>query len=418
MLAPLDGIVVLDLSKVLAGPLCTQNLGDMGADVIKIEAVGSGDETRHWPPYQQGMGTVFRSVNRNKRSIAVDLKKEEARQIIDRLASRSDVVIESFAPGVAARLGVDYESIRKANPNVIYCSISGYGQSGPLSNLPGYDLILQAFSGILQMTGEEGGGPIRSPMSPIDQMTGMNALSGILAALLRRERAGVGAYIEVSLFESSLALLHFVLQGYWATGRLPGKTGSGHPSLVPYQVFRAADKDILIGVPNDNLWRKFCTACGLPELASDERFMSNSSRVQNADELIAILSDLIGTRTSASWFETLTVAGIPCAPINTVAEFLAHPHTAVRGIVRAYPTGARSEPWNTVMQPILFDGEEREMRLPPPELGAHTEELLKECGFSAAEIEALCRAGAVRSQSHLDSNQISRAQTASLPRSE
>ena len=398
MLPPLDGIVVLDFSKVLAGPLCTQNLGDMGANVIKVEAIGSGDETRHWPPFQGGMGTVFRSVNRNKRSIAIDLKKKESQAIIGRLVSRADVVLESFAPGVAVRLGVDYDAIRQINPKVVYCSISGYGQTGPLSKLPGYDLILQAFSGMLQMTGEEGGGPVRTPMSPIDQMTGMNALSGILAALLRRERLGDGGYLEVSLFESSLALLHFVIQGYWATGEVPGKTGCGHPSLVPYQVFKAADKDILIGVPNDNLWRKFCAASGISELVADPRFASNSNRVQNADELIALLSDLIGRRSCADWFELLTAAGIPCAPINTIADLVEHPHAAARRIIKSYdlPEAAR---WNTVLQPIVFDGNDREMRLPPPMLGAHTVSVLKECGFDEEEIATFMAAGVISSPS-------------------
>lgn len=392
---PLDGLVVVDFSKVLAGPLCTQNLADMGADVIKVESIGTGDETRLWPPYQDGMGTVFRSVNRNKRSIAVNLKAPESRLIVERLVSRADVAIESFAPGVAARLGVDYETVRKVNPGVVYCSISGYGQSGPLSGLPGYDLILQAFSGLLAMTGEEGGGPVRSPMSPIDQMTGMNALSGILAALLHRERKGPGAYLEVSLFETSLSLLHFVLQDYWATGELPGKTGCGHPSLVPYQVFKAADKDILIGVPNDHLWRKFCAAAGVPELAFDPRYATNGRRVENADELLAALADLIATRDCETWFGHLTEAGIPCAPINTVAELVAHPHTKARGIIKTYDLPAGGGSWNSIMQPIVFDGRNRNMRLPPPKLGADTISVLKECGFDDEQVAAFVSADIV-----------------------
>lgn len=385
---PLAGYKVLDLTKVLAGPLCTQYLGDMGAEVVKVEPPGTGDETRKWPPFRDGTGGVFLSVNRNKRSIAVDLKTPEGLGIVHRLAAWADVAIESFAPGVAAKLGVDYPSLRQKNERLVYCSISGYGQFGPLTKSPGYDLILQAFSGLLSITGEEGRGPIRSPMSPIDQMTGMNALSGILAALLRRERTQKGGYLEVSLFETSLALLAYMLENYWASGKLPGKSGCGHPSLCPYQVFQASDREILIGVPNDNLWRRFCAAAGVPEFGTDPRFASNAARVDNSTETIALVQRVIATRTSAEWFARLSEAGIPCAPLNTLQDLLDHPHTKARGIIAEY-MHPRFGASRTVLQPVVFDGAQRDIGEGPPALGAHTADVLAELGYAPSQIDDL-----------------------------
>jgi formyl-CoA transferase len=263
---------VLDLSKVLAGPLCAQYLGDLGADIIKVETVGQGDETRGWPPFPApGLGTVFLSANRNKRSIAVDMKTEKGREIVHALARSADVAIESFGTGVAERLGIDAATLRSLNDRLIHCSISGFGRSGPLKNSPGYDVILQAFCGIMSMTGDEDGGYIRSPISPIDQMTGVHAFSGILASLYAREKTGKGAAIQVSLFETALGLLGYNLQTYWERGVQPPKCGSSHESLCPYQAFEAADGPIMIGVANDNLWRKFCAVAGLGAIADDPK---------------------------------------------------------------------------------------------------------------------------------------------------
>lgn len=380
---PLAGTKVLDLSKVLAGPLCTQYLGDMGADVIKVEAEGVGDETRRWPPYKVETGAVFLSVNRNKRSIVLDLKSERGREVVHRLAVWADVAVESFAPGVAARLGVDHVTLRRLNPRLVCCSISGYGQSGPLSVAPGYDLVLQAFSGLLTITGEEGGGPVRSPMSPIDQATGMNALSGILAALLRRGRTDEGGYVEVSLFESSVALMGYVLQNYWESGKLPGKSGCGHPSLCPYDVFQASDRAILIGVPNDNLWRRFCAAIGEPGLGTDPRFAGNAARVANAEETIALVQSFIARHDCDHWLTAFAAAGIPSAPLNSLQDLLDHPHTKARGIVAEYDHPELG-PTRTVLQPVTFDHMPRRMRGPVPMYGQHTDEILAELGLSGA----------------------------------
>lgn len=391
---PLSGLRVLDLTKVLAGPLCTQHLADFGADVVKVEAPGVGDETRRWPPFHEDDGAVFISVNRGKRSIALDLKSPEGIAIVHRLTKQSDIAIESFAPGVAKKLGVDFDTLKQINPRLIYCSISGYGQTGPLASQPGYDLVLQAFSGLLAMTGEEGGAPVRSPMSPIDQATGMNALAGILAAVVKRERTGEGSYLEVSLFESAFGLLGYILQSYWASGVAPGKSGSGHPSLCPYQIFAAADGDILIGVPNDNLWRRFCRATGIDAFADDPRFATNAARVTHAEETIAIVQDLVKRRSRAEWLVLLSEAGIPAAPLNSLPDLIAHPHTVARGIVASYDDPHRGAS-HAVVQPIRFAGQDRRIGSPPPLLGEHSVQILSELGLSIEEIDRLTTTGVV-----------------------
>ncbi|MDO9713722.1 CaiB/BaiF CoA transferase family protein [Paracraurococcus lichenis] len=397
-MTPLKGIRVLDFSKVLAGPLCGQWLGDLGADVVKIEPPGSGDDTRGWPPFRTGgevrVGAVFLSANRNKRSLALDLKTEAGQAAARRMAAEADVVIESYATGVAERLGIGAERLCAANPRLIHCSIPGFGRSGPLAQGLGYDVILQAFSGIMAMTGERGGGPIRSPFSPIDQGTGMHAFSGILAALLERGRTGRGCRLEVSLFETAAALLGYSLQIYWEKGTLPEKSGSGHESLCPYQAFEASDGPVLIGIASDNLWRRFAAGIGRPKLAEDPRFRTNADRVRHFAETVALVQDIAATRTVAEWVEFCGRIGIPCASINTLAELLAHPHTAARGVVLDYEHPALG-PLKTLAQPIQFDGRPRGVASPPPLLGEHSEEVLAAYGFGPEEIAALRVAGAI-----------------------
>ncbi|MCO6416002.1 CoA transferase [Siccirubricoccus sp. KC 17139] len=397
-MTPLKGIRVLDFSKVLAGPLCGQWLGDLGADVVKIEPPGSGDDTRGWPPFRTGgdqrVGAVFLSANRNKRSLTLDLKTEAGQAAARRMAAEADVVIESYATGVAERLGIGAERLCAANPRLIYCSISGFGRTGPLSHGLGYDVILQAFSGIMAMTGERGGGPIRSPFSPIDQSTGMNAFSGILAALLERGRTDRGCRLEVSLFETAAALLGYSLQIYWQKGVLPEKSGSGHESLCPYQAFEASDGPVLIGIASDNLWRRFAAGIGRPELAEDPRFRTNADRVHHFAETVALVQDITVTRAVTEWVEFCGRVGIPCAAINTLAEMLAHPHTAARGIVLDYEHPALG-PLKTMAQPIQFNGRPRKVASPPPLLGEHSAEVLAGYGFTPDEISALRAAGAI-----------------------
>src|SRR6201982_2139870 len=319
MARPLDGIKALDLSKVLAGPLCGQYLGDLGAEIIKVEAVGQGDETRGWPPFPApGLGTVFLSANRHKRRIAVVMKTEKGRGRVHEMARSADVAIESFGTGVAERLAIDSDSLRALNDRLIHCSISGFGRTGPLKNSPGYDVILQAFSGIMSMTGDEGGGYVRSPISPIDQLTGVHAFSGILAGLLEREKSGKGASIQVSLFDTALALLGYNLQTFWERGVQPAKCGSSHESLCTYQAFEAADGAIMIGVANDNPWRKFCAVAGLNAIVDDPKFRTNANRVTHRAETLDHVQSAIATRTVGQWNAALTEVGIPCSPINTL----------------------------------------------------------------------------------------------------
>ena len=393
-MTPLRGIRVLDLTKVLAGPLCTQSLGDMGADVLKIEPCLIGDDTRRWPPFRGETGAIFLSCNRNKRSLALDLKTPEGHAIVHRLAAQADVLVESYGTGVAERLGIDAPTLRALNPRLIYCSISGFGRSGPLAQAPGYDVILQAFSGIMGMSGEPGGNPMRSPFSPIDQTTGLHAYSGILAALLNRAQTGEGSRLEVSLYETAMAFLGYNFQVYWEKGVLPEKCGSGHESLCPYQAFEASDKHVLIGVANDNLWRKFCAAVGRAEMADDPRFRTNPDRVNHRAETVAFVQDLVRQRRCDEWVELLTGLGVPCAPINSLQDVLDHPHTAARGIVLDYQHPALGS-LRTIAQPVAFLGAARGVTLPPPMLGQHSRAVLQELGYAESEITRLAEAGII-----------------------
>ena len=382
---------MLDLSKVLAGPLCAQYLGDLGADIIKVETVGSGDETRGWPPFPApGLGTVFLSANRNKRSIAVDLKTAKGREIVHALAKSADIAIESFSTGVAERLGIDAATLRPLNARLIHCSISGFGRSGPLKNSPGYDVILQAFCGIMSMTGDEDGGYIRSPISPIDQMTGVHAFSGILSLLYAREKTGQGGTIQVSLFETALGLLGYNLQTYWERGVQPPKCGSSHESLCPYQAFEAADGPIMIGVANDNLWRKFCGVTGLSALADDPKFRTNADRVSHRNEVLRHVKAALAANSVKHWNDALTAVGVPCSPINTLAQLLDHPHTAASGMIVEYDH-AHAGRLKAVGHPVLINGEPRQAGLPPPVAGQHTDDVLSELGWSRDRIDDLRR---------------------------
>jgi crotonobetainyl-CoA:carnitine CoA-transferase CaiB-like acyl-CoA transferase len=393
--APLMGIRVVDFSKILAGPLCTQYLGDLGADVIKIEPCAAGDDTRGWPPFaggDGGDGGVFLSCNGNKRSIALDLKHEQGRKIATRLIAKADVLVESYRKGAMTRLGLGYEAVRTLNPRIVYASITGFGSTGPLSNLPGYDLMVQAFSGIMSITGERGGGPVRSAFSPIDQTTGIWTALGIVAALRERDRTNDGRYIEASLFETALAFLGYTAQNFWVSGRVPERVGSGHESLCPYQAFLAADGHILIAVGNDKLWVRFCDAVNLQEFANNPKFAKNADRVAHFDETVALVASSIRRHSIAHWVKVLNVAGVPNSPINTIDKVLDMEHTHARGMVFDYVDPHRG-PQKGVSMPISFDGQSRPARRAPPKLGESTRAILSELGYTESEIDGLLELG-------------------------
>ncbi|MES2536931.1 MAG: CaiB/BaiF CoA-transferase family protein [Pseudomonadota bacterium] len=397
--SPLAGLKVLDLSKVLAGPLCGQYLGDMGADVIKVETLGAGDETRQWPPFRQAegsdpTGSVFLSANRNKRSIAVDLRSEAGRNIVYRLAEKADIVIESFGPGASTRLGVDAATLQALNPRLIFCNISGFGNVGPMRKGKGYDVILQAFTGMLSITGERNGPPVRSPFSPVDQATGLHALIGILAAVVARATTGKGTVVEASLFDTATAFLGYFLQSFWERGTEPEKPGSGHESLCPYEAFDTGDKPLILGVANDTLWRTFCDVTGLQDIVDDPRFATNAARVERRDETVAIVRKVMATRKRDDWIEAFSKVGIPCSPLHTLGELSDHPHTHESGMIFNYEHPQYGTT-RAVAQPLRFDGQRAGMHQPPPAHGAHGREILREAGFDDAQIDDMAKLGAI-----------------------
>ncbi len=377
---PLAGIRVLDFSKVLAGPLCTQYLADLGAEIIKVEPPG-GDDTRKWPPFEGSDGTVFLTVNRNKRSLALDLKTPDGLAICQRLAADADVVIESYGPGVATRLGVGEAQLRALNPRLIYCSISGYGTRGPLQSHKGFDVIAQAFTGMLSITGEPDGAPVRSPFSPVDQGTGLHAVIGILGALLQRAQTGQGVRLDASLFDTAVGFLGYFLQSFWQRGTEPLRAGSGHESLCPYQVFETLDQPFILGVANDTLWVSFCAVVGVPELAADPRFVTTAMRVQHRAETVATVAAILGERTRDEWLTLLEAQSIPCAPVHTLGELDQHPHTAASDMILKYQNRA-GRALKAVATPLRINGERPVLRTPPPRLGEHSRAILRELGYA------------------------------------
>jgi crotonobetainyl-CoA:carnitine CoA-transferase CaiB-like acyl-CoA transferase len=389
---PLAGVRVLDFSKILAGPLCTQYLADLGADVIKVESP-KGDDTRYWPPFENGIGTIFLAVNRNKRSITLDLRTKKGLDAAYRLAKSADLAVESFGPGVADRLGIGWEALKAVNPRLVYASISGYGTRGPMKEGKGYDLIAQAFTGMLSLTGEPGGQPARSPFSPVDQATGLHAVIGLMGGLMQRDRTGRGVKIETSLFDSAVGFLGYFLQSYWQRGTEPTRLGSGHESLCPYQAFDTADAPIILGIANDALWQIFCEIAGEPALAAEERFKLGSGRVDHREEVITRVSAILKMRTREEWLTALAARSIPCAPVHTLGELSDHAQTEESGMI------LHEGDFKTVGSPLRAAGERPALRTLPPQLGEHTNEILTELGFQQDDIEHLAASTAAAMRS-------------------
>jgi crotonobetainyl-CoA:carnitine CoA-transferase CaiB-like acyl-CoA transferase len=369
----LNGLRVLDFSRVLSGPLCTMVLGDLGADVVKVEQPGQGDETRGWgPPFVGGDAAYFLSINRNKRSVALDLSTDEGGRTARALARRADVVVENFRPGLMRRFGLDYETLRPDNPRLVYCSIAAFREEGEPSR-PGYDIIMQAVSGLMSITGPRDGEPVKVGVALLDVVAGLYAAVGILAALQARHTTGEGSRLSISLFDAAVAGMVNQAANYLLGGLVPAPMGTEHPNIVPYQMFHASDRPFILAAANDRLFQRTCEVIGRPELARRPRYATNGERVRHREDLIPELASAFRERPAGDWLEALEAAGVPCAPVRKMDEVFASPEGAaavedvddpVRGALRL------------VASPILLEGEASATRRPPPGLGEHTEEIL------------------------------------------
>lgn len=386
---PLEGISVLDLTRNVAGPYATMILAELGADVVKVEHPGTGDDTRQWgPPFWGGDGPLFVALNRNKRSLTLDLRETDARTVLDRLVESADVVLESFRPGALERLGYGYPWAAAGNPRVIYCSITPYGEHGPLRDRSGYDPLMQAYAGIMSMTGEPDGVPVRAGVSIVDMGTGMWAALAVVVALLQRRETGRGQRIITSLYETALAWMCYHLTTYWASGTPPARHGSGTATIAPYEMFATQDGHLMIAAANDGLFVRLCEALGNPGWVGDERFRHNPDRVRNREALHAAIEAVTRTRPTDRLAELLTSRGVPVSPIRSVEQVAADPQAVALGIYQTIPhpliPGFRS-----VGLPLLMDGERPPLHRRPPRPGEHNEEILRALAFSPEEIARL-----------------------------
>ena len=394
-MAPLDGIRVIDLSRVVSGPLCTMNLADMGADVIKIEEPGRGDESRAFgPPFLGGESPYYLSVNRNKRSCTVNLKRDAGKAILWRLLDTADVVVQNFRPGAMARLGLDYDAVAARHPRLIYCSISGFGDSGPDAVRPGYDLVVQGESGLMDLTGEADGPPTRIGTSIADLTAGVMAAQGITLALYARQTTGRGQHVKIAMLDAVASLLTYNAGNYFATGESPTRRGNDHPSVVPYQTLRAKDGWMNLAVANDSLWVRYCDAIERPDLRDDPRFATAPERVNHRATLVPIIVALPAARTVQQWVDLLGAAGVPCGRIRNVAEVCTNPQLTERGKVvdRPHPTAGIV---TMIGLPIELSDTPGRIRTAPPLLGEHTDDVLRDAGYTDDEIHTLRKDGAI-----------------------
>lgn len=402
----LSHIRVLDLSRVLAGPWCAQNLADLGAHVIKVERPGAGDDTRHWgPPFAKdpnGQDTTesayYISINRNKKSITLDISTPEGQAIVHDLVKTSDVVIENYKVGQLAKYGLDYPSLCAIKPNLIYCSITGFGQTGPYQHRPGYDFILQGMGGFMSITGEAdhlpGGGPQKAGVAIVDLFTGMYASSAILAAVIHRDRSGEGQYIDMALLDTQVAMLANISSNYLCSGVSPHRWGNAHPNVVPYQTFQTSDSWIIVAVGNDSQFRNFVKVGNREALADDPRFATNPARIEHRAALIPLLAEMVKEKTKAQWITLLEAAGVPCGPINNLQEVFENEQVIARGIEMRVPHPTAGT-MKLVASPMRLSKTPVEVRMPPPLLGQHTDEVLHELGMSAEQINELHQRGII-----------------------
>jgi crotonobetainyl-CoA:carnitine CoA-transferase CaiB-like acyl-CoA transferase len=401
MAGPLSHVRVLDLSRVLAGPWAGQNLADLGAEVIKVERPGAGDDSRAFgPPWvkdEAGRETkdsaYFTSANRGKKSVTVNVAKPGGQELIRALARECDVLIENYKHGDLARYGLGYDDLKSVNPRLIYCSVTGFGQTGPYRERPGYDFMIQGMGGMMSITGEPdgapGGGPQRAGVPIADIITGMYASIAICAALANRAETGKGQHLDLALLDSQIALLAYQNTNYFSTGKPPGRIGNLHPNIVPYQPFKSSDGEVIVACGNDNLFRRFCDAAGQPGLAKDPRFVTNGKRVENRVEMTRLIQEIFGKKTTAEWLELLESAGVPNGPINNLAQVFEEPQVKARG-VKIELDHAKAGKLPLVGSPMRFSGTPIEYRLAPPLLGEHTDEVLRSLlGKSDAEIARL-----------------------------
>lgn len=393
---PLDGTTVLDFTRVMSGPYCTMLLADMGARVIKIEQPGRGDDTRAWgPPFVEGESAYFLSINRNKESLALDLKAPEAASILERLLARADVLVENFRPGAMARLGLGYEAVAARHPALVYCSISGFGQTGPRAGEPGYDAVIQAEGGLMSVTGAADGEPLRLGVPIADLAAGMFAAQGILLALLARVRSGRGQQVDVGMLDATAALLTYQAGIAFATGRAPQRLGNRHASIVPYDSFATADGQLVIAVGNDAQWRRFCAVLGMEALRDDPRFATNDQRVMHREALRPLLAGTLARRTRAAWTGALKAAGVPCGSVRDVGEVLRDPQLRSREMITSveHPTAGATP---AIGVPIKLSASPGAVLSAAPLLGQHTRRILEsDCGFPDDRIAALEASGVV-----------------------